>query len=99
MRDTAPVKVLKAAYKKDSADNQEKLYYFCEVPNTSTVHGGKNGTDKGWIYAGYVNMDLPKPAKEPTKEAKPADKSAPSAKPAEKETEKKTEQQKHIIKP
>lgn len=40
------IKVLRAEYKIDEKDGQPKLYYYCEVDNTSTVHGGKSGKDK-----------------------------------------------------
>lgn len=55
------VNVLRAEYKIDEKDGQPKLYYYCEVENSSTVNGGTKGTDKGWIYAGYIHMDVPTP--------------------------------------
>lgn len=53
------INVLKAEYKVDAKDGQPKLYYYCEIDNAATVNGGKSGTDKGWIYAGYIHMDIP----------------------------------------
>jgi hypothetical protein len=54
------VKVLKAEYKVDAKDGQPRLYYYCDVDNSTTASGG-TGSDKGWIYAGYVHMDITAP--------------------------------------
>jgi len=57
MRENATIKVLKAEYKVDAKDGQPRLYYYCEVDNTATMNGGKSGTDTGWIYSGYVQIE------------------------------------------
>ncbi len=59
MKPGETINILKAEYKVDAKDGQPKLYYYCEVDNSSTVNGGSSGKDKGWIYAGYVQMDMP----------------------------------------
>lgn len=61
MKENATVNVLKAEYKIDEKDWKPKLYYYCEVKNAATMNGGSKGTDTGWIYAGYVHMDIPTP--------------------------------------
>ena len=61
MKPGETIKVLEAEYKIDAKDGVAKLYYYCEVDNSSTVSGGSRGKDKGWIYAGYVQMDMPAP--------------------------------------
>ncbi len=66
MKPGETVKVLEAEYKVDAKDGQSKLYYKCQVDNTSTVNGGSSGKDIGWIYAGYVQMDMPAPEPVPT---------------------------------
>jgi len=69
MKPGETIKVLEAEYKVDAKDGQPKLYYKCEVDNVSTVNGGSSGKDIGWIYAGYVQMDIPSgPTPVPPKE-------------------------------
>ena len=73
MRENATIKVLKAEYKVDAKDGQPRLYYYCEVDNTATMNGGKSGTDTGWIYSGYVQIEWsdPEPIPEPVPEPVP----------------------------
>ena len=59
MKPGSTINVIKAEYKIDAEDGKPKLYYYCEVKNSDTKGGSKlKGTDKGWIYAGYVDMEI-----------------------------------------
>lgn len=71
MKPGSDIKILEAEYKIDEADGEPKLYYKCEVDNKSTMNGGTKGKDTGWIYAGYVQMDMPAPVTIPSAPGSP----------------------------